>query len=187
MTAHNDGPGGAATPQWWPPSGMHPRAAALKLIGGLEKLCGLGAPMVSAVTFEDDRIDLLLSSGRGLTFAGPEQLQSYVATCTAGPATAPETTPEPGQRELWEQWWEMLLDLSTYPSYFLDLHPRLEVIAVQRRQRQSLITVGNGKIRETYSVALVEGESYPVGIPDDIRYSFNNDMGPPAPFAKKLP
>lgn len=80
----------------------------------------------------------------------------------------------------------MLLDLSGYPTYFQDLHPELEVITVRRHHRQALITVGDGTTWETYSVALDEDEYYPVGIPDDIRYSFSNDMGPPAPFAKKI-
>lgn len=185
MPAHQDTPGGAERSSGRPPAGTVPRAAALKLVGGLEKHAGQGAPLVSDVIFADDHIDLRLSSGQEISFADLHQLESYVAVCTAAPVTAPEPAPDPEQHRIWEQWWEMLLDLSGYPSYFQDLHPRLEVITVRRRHRQALITVGNGTSSETYSVDLDEEIRYPAGIPDDIRYSFNNDMGPPAPFAKR--
>ena len=184
MTAHQDAPGSAQRRPGWPPVGSGSRAAALKLIGGLEQHCGRGSPLVSNVTFADDRIDLRLTSGRELSFAGLHQLEYYVATCTATPVAAP--APDPDQRRIWDQWWEMLLDLSGYPSYFQDLHPGLEVITVQRHHRQALITVGNGTTCETYSVALDEDVQYPAGIPDDIRYSFHNGTEPPAPFAKKI-
>jgi hypothetical protein len=62
----------------------------------------------------------------------------------------------------------------------------VEVITVPRHHREALITVGDGTPAETYRVALDEHVHYPVGIPDDIRYSFNDDMGPPAPFAERI-
>ncbi|MFF0945338.1 hypothetical protein ACFYE2_14080 [Kocuria sp. CPCC 205300] len=46
--------------------------------------------------------------------------------------------------------------------------------------------MGDGSARRTYGLALDEDVHYPAEIPDDIRYSFNNDMGPSAPFAKKI-
>lgn len=187
MTAHQDTTGGAERPPAPLPAVSSSRAAALKLIGGLEKHGDQGAPLVSDVTFADNRIDLRLSSGRELSFADMHQLKNFVATCRAATVTAPDPASGADQRRIGEQWWEMLLDLSGYPSCFEDLHPGLEVINVRRRQRQALITVKDGTITETYSVALDEDVHYPAGIPDDIRYSFNNDMGPPAPFAKKIP
>lgn len=186
MTAPHDPDGTAGRPSRWPPAGAGSRAAALKLIGGFEKHCGHGAPLVSEVTFADERIGLRLSSGQDLSFAGLPPLKSYVATCTAASGPATESAPDPEQHRKWEQWWEMLLDLSGYPTYFQDLHPGLEVITVRRHHREALITVGDGTTYETYSVALDEDVHYPLGIPDDIRYSFNNEMGPPAPFAKKI-
>jgi hypothetical protein len=183
MTAPQDP---AGRPPGWPSAGAGSRAAALKLIGGLEKHCGHGIPMVLGVTFMEERIDLRMSSGQELSFTGLSSLKSYVATCTAKPGTASDPAPDPEQHRIWEQWWEMLLDLSGYPTYFQDLHPGLEVIIVRRHHRQALITVGDGTTVETYRVALDEDVHYPVGIPDDIRYSFNNDMGPPALFAQKI-
>lgn len=187
LSAPQEFTGGAGKPPGWPRIGTGSRAAALKLIGGVEKRCGQGAPVISAVTFAEDRIGLRLSSGRELWFTGLSPLERDVAACTGAPGVASDPAPDPQEQRIWEQWRELLLDVSGYPTSFQDLHPGLEVITVRRRHRQARITVGDGTTRETYRVALDEDVQYPAGIADDIRYSFRNDAGPSAPFAKKSP
>lgn len=186
MTTPPDPTGTAGDSSGWPPADAGSRAAALKLIAGFEKRCGQGRPLVSEVTFAVNRIGLRLSSGRDLSATDLQSLKHYLVTCTAVSGAAADPTPDPQDHRMWEQWWELLLDLAGYPTYFQDLHPGLEVITVRRRHHQALITVGDGTTQETYSVALDKDVQYPAGIPDDIRYSFNNDTGPSAPFAKKI-
>ena len=186
MTTPPDPTGTAGKSSGRPPAEAGSRAAALKLLGGFEKRCGQGAPLISEVTFTENRINLQLSSGQALSFTGLPSLERYLATCSAAAGGAADPTPDPQDYLMWEQWWELLLDLASYPSYFQDLHPGLGVLTVRRRHRRALITVGDGTTRETYSVALDEDVQYPAGIPDDIRYNFNNDAGPSAPFAKKI-
>lgn len=170
-------------------SGQHCPSVALKLIGVFERRCGSGRAQVSTATFDGDRTVLRLSSGQELSFPHLRRLQDFLAACAEEPHDAvapPERQPGPEERAQWEWWYEVLLDLAAYPSYFEDLHPRLEVLAVHRHPHAAVITVGDGRITETYRVARDPEDQFPLGIPDDIRYSFNNVTGKEPPFAKRV-
>lgn len=165
MTMPPDLTGTGGKSSGWPPAEAGSRAAALTLIGGFEQRCGQGRPLVSEVTFAENRIDLHLGSGRGLSFTDLTQLEHYLATCTPAAGAKAHPTPDPQDHRMWEQWCELLLDLASYPTYFQDLHPGLDVLTVRRRHDQTLITVGDGTTRETYSVALDGDVQVPRGDP----------------------
>ena len=55
----------------------------------------------------------------------------------------------------------MLRNLSGCPTCVQDLHPELEVITVKRHHREALITVEDGTICETCSMALDEDVHHP--------------------------
>lgn len=189
MPAHDEGSEDDTVPGRTQASDQHGPSVALRLIGVFEQRCGSGRAQVSTVRFDGDRTELQLSSGEQLSFPHLSPLQEFLADCAeeAPDAVAPsERPPGPEERAQWEWWYEVLLDLAAYPSYFEDLHPRLEVLAVHRHPHAAVITVGDGTSTETYRVARDPDDQFPLGLPDDIRYSFNNVAAKEPPFAKRV-
>ncbi|MEX5299332.1 hypothetical protein RCG67_11195 [Kocuria sp. CPCC 205292] len=189
MPAHDRGPEDDALPARTEAPEEHSPATALRLIGVFEQRCGAGRAQVSTVRFDGDRTELQLSSGQELSFPHLRPLQDFLAARAREAREAVSTTGRPSgaeERAQWEWWYEVLLDLAAYPSYFEDLHPRLEVLAVHRSPHAAVITVGDGRITETYRVSRAPEDQFPLGIPDDIRYSFDNAAAKEPPFAKRV-
>lgn len=155
----------------------HVRALTLRNIAEFEKTSWLQVPQISAVAFMSDVTYVTTRNGLSAAFSGEvthENLAQLMGSIGLQGATGTNASIE------LEQWYETLLDLSSYPSYFEDFCPGLEPNIILRLSDCVIFSfVKDGKIVQ-YQYKFDPENQFPLALPDEVRSSFfgNYAAGP---------
>lgn len=152
---------------------QHTRALTLRNIAEFERTSGLQMPQISAVAFTPEITYVATSNGKsssfreGVTRENLAQLAGSISLQQHPGGTAAFT-------EL-KQWYEVLSDLASYPSYFEDLYPRLKPNVVQRFSDCVIFSFINDERIVQYQYKFDPDHQFPLALPDEVRHSFSGN------------
>lgn len=152
------------------------QASVLRSVADFERASKTREPAISSLLFAEDIAYAAFDGAGSVTLDGTvtaTRLESLRAA--AGPAAETPATPTSPGADLatrWEQWHEVLAELSGYPTYVEHAYARLAPNAIQLFSHGVVFSFRNlGRIMQ-YEYTFDARHEFPLGLLDEVRLSF---------------